>query len=133
MKRFFTFILALLMLALSGCSATRTDITREEIVSAYQEAGYSVWTEVYDEKLEHGQIACVQADHPDGDYIYFRFFETEAEAKAYKQENYHPGTMGLFSAIFGDPSWPRWEVHGNILVEYDKPEFYKIFEKLLKE
>lgn len=133
MKRLITLVLVLILLVLPGCTPARTDITCEEIVSSYEEAGYSVWTDVYDEKLDHGQIAYVQANHPDGNYIYFSIFETAEEAKAYKKELYHPMMMGLFSVIFGDPSWPRWEVHGNIVVEYDEPEFYKIFEKLLKE
>ena len=131
MKRILLLLLLILLL-LSGCSATRTDITREEVVAAYEAAGYSVWSDTYDEKLDHGEIAYVQANHPDGDYIYFCFFETEADAKAYKQEYYHPVMMGLFSVIFGDPSWQRWEVHGCIVAEYDEPEFYEIFDKLLK-
>ena len=63
--------LLLIVLLLPGCSSHRTDITREEIVAAYEAAGYSVWTDTYDEKLDHGEIAYVQANHPDGDYIYF--------------------------------------------------------------
>lgn len=133
MKRLNILLIVLFILGLPGCTPDRTDITREEIVSAYQEAGYSVWTDVYDEKLDYGEIAYVQANHPSGDYIYFSFFETEQAAKAYKEEFYHPVMIGLFSVIFGDPSWPRWEVHGNIVVEFDEPEFYEVFEKLLRE
>lgn len=132
MKKFVTLLLAVLLL-LSGCSSKyRTDVTREEIVAAYEDAGYSVWTESYYEKQEHGEIAYVQANHPDGDYIYFTFFETEEDAKAYKEEFYHPGMMGLFSAIFGDPSWPRWEVCGCVVAEYDNPDFFEPFEDLAK-
>lgn len=130
MKRCLLFLLAVIVL-LAGCASDRTDITREEVVAAYEEAGYDVSSLVYDEKLEYGQIAYVQANHPNGDYIYFVFFETEAEAAAYKEEFYHPGMMGLFSAIFGDPSWQRWEVHGCIVAEYDDPVFYQVFEQLL--
>lgn len=61
-----------------------------------------------------------------------RFFETEADAKAYKREFYHPVMMGLFSVIFGEPSWQRWEVYGCIVVEYDNSDYMQPFEKLLK-
>ena len=132
MKRCFVILLSLLLL-LGGCSAKRTDITREEIVAAYEAAGYSVSSRDYDEPLDYGQVAYVQADHPDGDYIYFSIFETPEQAKAYKEEFYHPAMMGLFSAIFGDPSWQRWQVHGCVVAEYDEPEFYEIFLNLLKE
>ena len=129
-----TFVLLLtMMFLLSGCSARhRTDISREEIVSAYEAAGYSVWIEAYEEKLEHGEIGYIQANHPDGDYIYFTIFESEEAAKAYKEEFYHPGAMGLFSVIYGDPSWPRWEVYGNIVIQYDEPNFFEPFAELLK-
>lgn len=121
-----------LFLFISGCSVTRTDITQEEIVAAYEEAGYEVWSRAYDEKLDHGEIAYVQADHPDGDYIYFSIFENEKDAKAYKEEYYHPVMMGLFSVIFGEPSWQRWEVYGCILVQYDDSDFFDPFRELLK-
>lgn len=132
MKRSFCLCLILILLFTSGCTAVRKDITREEIVAAYESAGYSVWSRVYDEKLDHGEIAYVQANHPDGDYIYFSIFETEEAAKAYKEEFYHPVTMSLFTVIFGQPSWPRWEVHGCIVAQYDRPEFYEIFKELTK-
>ena len=130
MKRCILVIL-LLCCMLSGCASKRTDITQEEIIAAYEEAGYTVWSGFYDEKLDYGIIGYIRADHPNGDYIYFSIFETEEEAKAYKDNGYHPGMMGLFSAIFGDPSWQRWEVYGCMVVQYDDPEFYEVFEKLL--
>lgn len=132
MKKIFALLLAAVLL-LSGCSSRyRTDVTREEIVAAYEAAGYNVWTDTYDEKLESGAIAYVQANHPDGDYIYFSFFETEEDAKAYEKDLDHPVMKGLFSIIFGDPSWERMETYGCIVVEYDEPDFFEPFEKLLK-
>ena len=119
-------------LSFCGCTQHAADITAEDIVVAYEAAGYRVSSKLYDETLEHGQIGYVQADHPDGDYIYFAIFENEEAAKAYKKEFYHPTMLGLFSAIFGDPSWQRWEVYGNIVVQYDKPKFMKPFKDLLQ-
>ena len=132
MKRVMIALLALIWL-LSGCTAqTPRDVTPEEIVKAYQDAGYVVWSDMYDETLDEGEIGYIQANHPDGEYIYFAIFATEKEAQAYKEEYYHPLAMGLFSAIYGEPSLVRWEVHGNIVAEYDQPEFYEVLENLLK-
>ncbi len=130
MKRLFWIVIPLLLI-LASCSAAKPQPTREEIAEAYSQAGYSVWTELYDEPLEEGQIAYLQANHPDGDYIYFTFFETEEAAKAYKEEYYHPVAMGFFSVIFGDPAWQQWIVHGNMVAEYDEPAFYEVFQNLL--
>ena len=131
MKR--VFCIALVFLLLTGCSATRDDITVEQIITAYENAGFAVYSGYYEETLEHGQIGYIQADHPDGGYIYFAIYESEAAAKAAKEELYHPGVSGLFSWIFGDPSWNRWEVCGNIVAEYDDPELYEVFKALFNE
>ena len=133
MKRFLSFVLiAVLLLCLCGCSVVRTDITMDEIVSAYEAAGYQVSSGYYDEKTEWGVIGYIRADHPNGDYIYFSIFDNEENARGYKDKLYHPGVMGMFSFIFGDAKWMRWEVYGKIVVEYTNSETYKPFEMLLK-
>jgi len=130
MKRVIPFLLSVVLLC--GCTTYRTDISAVEIVAAYENAGYHVSTTTYSEMLEYGQIAYVQANHPNGNYIYFVIFETEEAAQAYKKEFYHPVMMGLFSSIFGEPSWQQWKVYGCIVVEYDDPDFFAVFEELLK-
>ena len=132
MKRWIVCLLAFALLFLGGCGSDRTDISLEEIVTAYEEAGYSVSFRFYDEKLDYGQVAYVQANHPDGNYIYFSIFESEADAEGYKKEFYHPAAMGLFSVIFGEPSWQRWEVYGCIVAQYDEADFLKPIEDLLR-
>ena len=133
MKRLLAlFLLLSLTLSFCGCTQHAADITTEQIVAVYEAAGYRVSSKLYDETLEHGQIGYVQADHPDGDYIYFAIFENKEAAKAYKKEFYHPAMLGLFSAIFGDPSWQRWEVYGSFVVQYDHPMFMKPFKDLLR-
>ena len=133
MKRLIALLL-LISLLMFGCTAPdyRDDITLEEIVAAYEAAGYSVWWEVYEEKLDIGEIGSIQANHPNGEYIYFSFFKSEEEAKAYKEEYYHPSAMWLFSVIYGQPSWLCWEVYGCFVVQYDDPELFKPFQELLK-
>ena len=102
-------------------------------MEAYQDAGYSVWYEWYDEPVETGSIGYVQANHPNGDYIYFDFFANEEDAQACKDTYYHPGALWVFSVIYGDPSWLRCEIYGCIVVEYDDPEFMEPFRELLKQ
>ena len=133
MKRIAVYALIfLLILSLCGCgSRYRTDITMDEIVDAYQKAGYGTYSGVYDEKLEHGAIAYIQANHSSGDYIYFEFFETEEEAKACEEANDHPIVKGLFSVIYGEPAWVRMETYGCIVVEYWNTDLFEPFEKLL--
>ena len=133
MKRSWIAVFLLLILLLGGCSAPRPDITREEIVQAYEEAGYEVWSRDYEEPGEYGEIGYVRANHPDGDYIYFSVFETPEQAEAYKREFYHPAALGLFLSVFaGEVYVPKWEVYGCFVVQYENPAYYEVFQALLK-
>ena len=134
MRKLLAVLLSLtLLLSFAACEPQyRTDVTREEIIASYKASDYSGSSQSYGEKLEHGVIGYIRADHPDGEYIYFSIFETEADARVYKDEFYHPTGMGLFSAIYGDPSWQRWEVYGCIVAQYDDPECVEPFKELLE-
>lgn len=132
MKRIIALLLVLLCL-LPGCCLQRTsDVTREDIVAAYRAAGYGVYTEAYEEPYEFGEVAYIQANHPDGDYIYIAFFETPEEARTYMQEQYHPVAMTLFLSIYAGRLFiPIWRVHGNMVVQYENPDFYEPLRDLI--
>lgn len=116
-----------------GCATDyRTDVTLEEIVTAYELAGYKISTGTYDERLDLPQVAYLQADHPNGDYIYFTFFETAEEAREYEKEQDKPIIIGLFSVIFGEPKWVRMEAYGTVVVQYSNSKYFLPFENLLK-
>jgi hypothetical protein len=134
MDRKWIAVLLLIILLLNGCAATGTDISREEIIAAYEQAGYSVVSRDYDQPGEYGEIGFVKAGNPDGDYIYFSAFETPEQAKAYKKEHYHPMALGFFGSIFsGEIHLPKWKAYGCYVIEYENPAFLKPFEKLLDE
>ena len=133
MDRKWIAVFLLIILLFNGCAATGKDVTREEIIAAYEKAGYEVWSRVYDEPMEYGLMGYIKAQHPDGDYIYFSIFETEEQAKAYKQEYYHPAMMGLFLSIFAGKIYvPRWEVYGCFVAQFENPAFYEVFQNLRK-
>lgn len=126
-------VFLLIILLFNGCAATGKDVTREEIIAAYEKAGYEVWSRIYDEPMEYGLMGYIKAQHPDGDYIYFSIFETEEQAKAYKQEFYHPMAHGLFLSIFaGEVYVPKCETYGCFVVQYENPVFFTVFQNLLK-
>ena len=129
MKRWIAIIFCVLLL-FSGCTE-EMDVSREEIIAVYEAAGYKVSSRVYDTPQEFGLIGYIQAEHPDGDYIYFSIFETPEQAEDYQDTYYQPGVTGFFSVIFGEPSWQRWEVHGCMVVQFDEPEYYELFLELV--
>lgn len=133
MKKILLFFWSFLILSMfAGCFSGGSDITQEEIVAAYEKAGYTVSFGSYEEKSPNGEIAYIQAMHSGGDYIYFAFFETEKEAQAYIKEADHPLTLWFFSTIYGDPAWIRMERCGNIVAQYEFPEFLEPFNALRK-
>jgi len=76
-------------------------------------------------------VAYVRADHPNGNYIYFSFFENEADAKANEKEMDHPVMTYIMSFLFGDPSLQRLDAYGCVVVSYDDPDLFEPFEALL--
>lgn len=79
-----------MLLSICGCARRRTDISLEEIVAAYDAAGYDVSSGLYDETLEYGQIGYVQAEHPDGNYIYFPFLKARTLPRLTKRNSTIP-------------------------------------------
>ena len=132
MRRIELLILVFALLCCGCATDHRTDVTLEEIATAYELAGYKISTGAYDERLDLPQIAYLQADHPDGDYIYFTFFETVEAAREYEREQDKPIVIGLFSVIFGEPKWVRMEAYGTVVVQYSNSRHFLPFENLLK-
>ena len=131
MKRMISVALVLLLLCLCGCSDYRTDITREEIISAYEDAGYTVYSGEYDEVTENGVTGYVRADHPNGEYIYFSFFRSEAEAREYNNQIDRPFANLLISSVFGEPTLIYAKYYGCVVVTYDNANHFDPFKGLL--
>ena len=133
MKKLGVFLLVIIVI-FAGCSPDKHyEITSDDIVEAYKKAGYTVWNSDYDRPGEFGEIAYIKAEQSNGDYIYFQFFESEEAAKEYKNEYYHPVMTSLFAAIYsGNFHYPRWELYGHIVAQYDNPDLIKPMEELLK-
>lgn len=128
--RIFPFLLALCLL-LTGCRGANNDISRQQIIDAYEAAGYRVSSRVYASPVEFGQVAYVRADQPDGDqYVYFTFFDTEENARAYAKTKDHPVMLSMFSLIYGQPQWLRVQCYGSIVVEYWDSQLMRPFRQL---
>ena len=108
------------------------EITPEDVITAYEAAGYEVWHgEAVNDPIK-GKHYYVQANHENGDYIYFSFFDSSENAEAYADEREWNILLWLFSAIYGDPSWLTTEAYGNIEIEYDNKKLYEPFKDLVK-
>ena len=88
MKRLIASILLLAMVLsmFAGCGKKEErEISCEEVIAAYEEAGYDVYHRDYPEK-EYGYVCEVTIEEEDGDSIRFHFYETNEQAQAEAEE-----------------------------------------------
>ena len=133
MKKSSSILLLLLMILslFSGCGKQKEPVSCEQVIAAYEEAGYEVYHWDYPER-EYGYACSVRIEQEDGDSIEFHFHETSEEAEAELEERKWNVVLWLFSAIYGDATWLKTEVYCNIEIEYDDKALYKPFQNLTK-
>lgn len=125
-------LVAMAMSLFAGCAAKQSkEVTCQDVIGAYEEAGYEVWHRDYPEK-EYGYACCIEIEDEDGDHISFYFFETVNEADAYAKERQWNWALWLYSAAMFQPTWLTTETYGNIEIEYDQKDLYKPFKALIK-
>ena len=125
-------LLAAMALSLfSGCQKEERPVSCEEVIAAYEAAGYDVSHRDYPEK-EYGYLCEVTIEEEDGDSIRFHFHETSEEAEAEAEERRWNSVLWLFSVIYGDPTWLKTECYQNIEIEYDDDALYEPFKELVK-
>lgn len=134
MKRIFSVLLmvAMVLSLFSGCAGRQDkEVTCQDVIAAYEEAGYSVWHKDYPEK-EYGYTCCIEIEGEDGSHISFHFFDTEKEAQDYAKERKWNVVLWLYTAAMFQPTWLTTKTYGNIEIEYDDGALYKPFQSLLK-
>ena len=132
MKRMLCLLLLVAMVStmFSGCRKEERVVTCDEVIAAYEEAGYEVWHRDYPEK-EYGYLCEVTIEEEDGDSIRFHFYETSEEAEAEAEQRQWNGFLWMFSVIYGEPTWLETECYRNIEIEYDDDTLTEPFRKLV--
>ena len=135
MKKFIAVCLTFLLFLFSACNSvvkTERNISCEDVINVYQNAGFEVFHKpTTAEKLEWECYVKV-TDPVTQDYIFFYFFETHEQAVSYSDHRQYNLLIWLFSIIFGDSRWLTTEVYNNIEIEYDNYDLYKPFKDLVK-
>ncbi len=136
MKKWISLFLipAFLCVGLSSCKNKEVVApTCEEVIAAYQEAGYHVSHRENKLKDDSSDEICYVQVWLDDPYesVYFNFFESTEAAEAMDDERQFNVVIYLFTVIYGDPSWLWSEAYGNIQYEYEDPDMIKPFEDLI--
>ena len=131
-------ILVLLSLAFTftACGESKIkEISCEDIISAYENAGYYVVHGEHKDEGESSQLCYIKAcisEESDSDYIYFITCFTEEDAKAaYDTDKYNLATW-MFATASGESRWLKAGVYGRIEYSYYNPELIEPFEELIK-
>lgn len=122
MKRIIALLLLFaLALSISACSpAEPKEVSCEEIIEAYEAAGYVVDYHNHEDPLyyPYGESCHIKINdpyEPDRNYIYLtRYFEAEDAKEVAKERAFNP-LIWLFTGIYGE--W-RWLENGSYGVIY---------------
>ena len=141
MKKIISIIL-LLSFALSftacGNSTEPKEISCEEIIAAYEDAGYTVLYHSHENDTVYndlGQYCAFEIRDPDNEdnYMYVHRYFNEEDAKAANEEaELHP-ILWLFFGIFGEWRWLHTGCYGDLTYEtFDYKMILPLRELILK-
>ncbi len=133
----FLFILLVLSLVACGNSEPK-EISCEEIIAAYEEAGYSVLYHGHENDTVYNDLGIYCSfeirENPDNadNYVYIDRYFTEEQAKAANQEQqFHP-ILWLFFGVFGEWRWLHTGCYGDIVYSTFEYKMLKPLQELMK-
>lgn len=138
MKKIIAILLLLfLALSLTACGNSEPkEITCEEIIAAYDDAGYNVFhnhdAPVYYDLNQYCYIKISDPDDPENNYLYVTRYFTEEDAKAAAEElEFNPVLWGFFG-IFGEWRWLHTGYYGDLTYETFDKKMIKPLKELMK-
>ncbi len=124
-----------LSLAACGSNSEIKEISCDEIIKAYEDAGYYVTHGEHKNEAESSQLCYIKANtsaDSDSDYIYFITCFTEEQAEdAHKIDKYNL-VIWLYAAVSGESRWLKSGTYGKIEYSYYNPELIEPFNKLIQ-
>lgn len=115
-------ILLLFSLCLSFTACTKTDpkeISCEEIIAAYKEAGYSVLYHGHENDRVYNDLGIycsfeIRDPNNEDNYMYMERYFTEEEAQAANEEQQFNPILWLFFGVFGEWRWLHTGCYGDL-------------------
>ena len=119
-----------------ACSKSETkEISCEDIISAYEDAGYYVTHGEHKDESESSQLCYIKAsltEDPDSDYIYFIICFTEEQAKEAAKTDKYNLAVWLYATVSGESRWLKTGTYGKIEYSYYNSKLIKPFNELIK-
>ena len=129
-------ILVLVLTCLTACSETETkEISCEDIIRAYEDAGYYVTHGEHKTQAESSQLCYIKAnltEDPDSDYIFFITCFTEEQAEEAAETDKYNLVVWLYASVSGESRWLKTGTYGKIEYSYYNSELIKPFNEIVK-
>lgn len=137
MKKIISIILLLsLVLSFTACGNSEPkEISCEDIIKAYEDAGYYVTHGEHKDEADSSQLCYIKAnisEDPDSDYIYFITCFTEEQAKEAHETDKYNLAIWLYASVSGESRWLKTGTYGKIEYSYYNPTLIKPFNELIK-
>ena len=138
MKKIISIILLLsFVLSLTACcnSTEPKELSCEDIIKAYEDAGYFVTHGDHKDEAESSQLCYIKAnltEDSDSDYIYFITCFTEEQAKEAAETDKYNLAVWLYATVSGESRWLKTGTYGKIEYSYYNSKLIKPFNELIK-
>ena len=138
MKKILSIILLLsFVLSLTACgnSTEPKEISCEDIIKAYEDAGYYVTHGDHKDEAESSQLCYIKAnltEDSDSDYIYFITCFTEEQAEEAAETDKYNLAVWLYATVSGESRCLKTGTYGKIEYSYYNPKLMKPFNELIK-
>ncbi len=130
-----TAVLCVCSLASCKSSPQPKEITCEDIIRAYEDAGYFVTHGAHKDEAESTQLCYIKAnvtEDSDSDYIYFITCFTEEQAEEARQIDKYNLFVWFYGTMNGESRWLKTGTYGKIAYSYYSSELIKPFNELVK-
>lgn len=130
-----TATLCLCCLVSCNNTAEPKEITCEDIIRAYEDAGYYVTHGAHKDESEGSQLCYIKAnltEDSDSDFIYFITCFTEQQAEEAREIDEYNLFVWFYATISGESRWLKTGTYGKIEYSYYNSDLIKPFNELIK-
>lgn len=138
MKKIISILLLLtLCFSFTACGKTEAkEISCDEIITAYENAGYTVEYHNHRDTDAESDVVCniriEDPKNPERNYLYIDRYSDESKSKAAAEDAKYNLVVWFVFAISGESRWLKSEYYGNIHYHSFNDEITKPLEGLMK-
>ena len=130
-------LLCLLVLSLTACGGETVpkDISCEDIIQVYEDAGYYVSHGGHRDEADSAHQCYIKAsvsEDSGSDYIYFTTYFTAEDAKEAAEVQKYNLLIWFYATVCGESRWLKTGTYGKIEYSYYNSELIRPFNELVE-